>query len=216
MLTRIPTNPRSRPGRAITPRKAPSQGRAEATVDAILSATAHILVREGWETVNTNRVAAEAGVSIGSLYQYFPGRDAILAELGRRHALKIIGVTRDALERTKNQPLVSAIGEAIRSAIRLHQAEPALHRVIEDETSRLGPLDWREAVYAEIQHILCDLFLQRRDELGVEDVEFAAFLAATVVEGIVHAAMVSKPDELSDGRVETELTRILMTILKAR
>jgi AcrR family transcriptional regulator len=216
MLTRIRTTSRSRPGRAVTPRKAPSQGRAEATVNAILSATAHILVGEGWETVNTNRVAAEAGVSIGSLYQYFPGRDAILAELGRRHAFEIIGVTRDALERTRNQPLVSAIGEAIRAAIRLHETDPALHRAIEDETSRLGPLYWREAVYAEIQRILCDMFLQRRDELGVEDVKFAAFLAATVVEGVVHAAMGSKPDELRNGQVEAELTRILMTILRAR
>jgi AcrR family transcriptional regulator len=216
MLTRIRTNPRSRLSRAVTPRKAPSQGRAEATVEAILSAAAHILAGEGWETVNTNRVAAEAGVSIGSLYQYFPGRDAILSELGRRHAFKIIGVTRDALERTKNQPLIDAVREAIRAAIRLHEADPALHRAIEDETPRLGPLDWREAVYAEIQRILCDMFFQRRDELGVEDVEFAAFLATTIVESVVHAAMISRPDELRNGRVEDELTRIVGTILRAR
>lgn len=216
MLTRIRTNSKSRLSRAVTPRKAPSQGRAEATVEAILSAAAHILAGEGWETVNTNRVAAEAGVSIGSLYQYFPGRDAILSELGRRHAFKIIRVTRDALERTKNQPLIGAVREAIRAAIRLHEADPALHRAIEDETPRLGPLDWREAVYAEIQRILCDMFFQRREELGVEDVEFAAFLATTIVESVVHAAMISRPDELRNGRVEDELTRLVGTILRAR
>jgi AcrR family transcriptional regulator len=215
MNTRIRTSPRSRIDRAVTPRKAPSQRRAEATVEAILSAAAHILAGEGWEAVNTNRVAAEAGVSVGSLYQYFPGRDAILAELGRRHAVGIVAATRDALERAKNQPFAGAIGEAIRASIRLHEVDPALHRAIEDETPRLGPLDWREGVYSDIQHILCDMFIKRRDELGVEDVEFAAFLAATIVEGVVHAAMVSKPDELRNGRVEAELTRILETILRA-
>jgi AcrR family transcriptional regulator len=216
MNTRIRTSPRSRLGRAVTPRKAPSQRRAEATFEVILSATAHILASEGWEAVNTNRVAAEAGVSVGSLYQYFPGRDAILAELGRRHAVSIVGATRETLERTKNQPFAGAIGEAIRTAIRLHEVDPALHRAIEDETPRLGPLNWREGAYSDIQRMLGDMFLQRRDELGVEDVEFAAFLATTIVEGVVHAAMVSKPHELRNGRVEAELTRILGTILRVK
>ena len=216
MNTRIRTSPRSRLGRAVTPRKSPSQGRAEATVEAILSATAHILAGEGWEAVNTNRVAAEAGVSVGSLYQYFPGRDAILAELGRRHAVSLVGATREALERTKNQPFAGAVGEAIRASFRLHEVDPALHRAIEDETPRLGPLDWRAGAYADIQRILCDMFLQRSDELDIEDVEFAAFLAVAIVEGVVHAAMASKPEELRNGRVEAELTRILGTIFRAR
>jgi hypothetical protein len=60
------------------------------------------------------------------------------------------------------------------------------------------------------------MFLQRRDELDIEDVEFAAFLAVTIVEGVVHAAMASRPDELRNGRVEAELTRILGTIFRAR
>jgi hypothetical protein len=60
------------------------------------------------------------------------------------------------------------------------------------------------------------MLFQRRDELDVEDDIFAAFLAATIVEGVVHAAMISKPAELKDGRVEAELIRILETILRAR
>jgi AcrR family transcriptional regulator len=216
MRTRIRTSPRSRIGRAVTPRKTPSQSRAEATVEAILCAAAHILAAKGWEAVNTNRIAGEAGVSVGSLYQYFPGRDAILAELGRRHAFNVVGATRDALERTKDKPFVSAMREVIRAAIRLHESDSALHRAIEDETPRLGPLDWREGAYGEIQRILCDMLFQRRDELDVEDDSFTAFLAATIVEGVVHAAMVSKPVELRNGRVEAELIRILRTILRAR
>lgn len=67
----------------IQPRKRAVQARSRATVDAILEATARILVEENLDAVTTNAIADRAGISIGSLYQYFPGRDAILAELLR-------------------------------------------------------------------------------------------------------------------------------------
>ena len=71
------------------PRKVPVQTRSRATVEAILEATARILEAEGLEAVTTNRVAERAGVSIGSLYQYFPDRDAVLAALIRREDAKL-------------------------------------------------------------------------------------------------------------------------------
>ena len=51
------------------------------TVEAILDATARVLVREGYARTSTNRVAAVAGVSIGSLYQYFPNKESLVAAL---------------------------------------------------------------------------------------------------------------------------------------
>jgi len=74
----------------IDPRKRPRQARAAATFDAILEAAARILEKDGLDSVNTNAVAELAGVSIGSLYQYFPTKESILAELVRfnRNILK--------------------------------------------------------------------------------------------------------------------------------
>ena len=68
------------------PRKRPTQRRARATVDAILLAAAHILKTEGGEHASTNRIAELAGVSIGSLYQYFPNKESVIAALRERHA----------------------------------------------------------------------------------------------------------------------------------
>jgi AcrR family transcriptional regulator len=65
-------------------RKKPRQARAEATVDAIVEAAAQILERDGEEAATTARIAERAGVSIGSVYQYFSNRDAIMAALIRR------------------------------------------------------------------------------------------------------------------------------------
>jgi AcrR family transcriptional regulator len=213
MNTRTHVSPRSRLSRTLNPRKSPSQGRAEATVEAILQASAHILAGEGWEAVNTNRVAAEAGVSIGSLYQYFPGRDAILAELGRRHAFQIVEATRDALTTSQGLPLVEMVAATIRAAIALHGVDPALHRAIEDETPSLGPLGWRAAADAQTHLAIVEALNQRRSELGVQDIELAAFLSATMVESVVHAAMTARPSDLENGRIESELVEIVMFIL---
>src|ERR1700722_2109912 len=71
--------------RRLAPRKAAKQARAQATVDAILEAGAQIFERLGYAGATTNRIAERAGVSIGSLYQYFPSKDAILVALARRH-----------------------------------------------------------------------------------------------------------------------------------
>jgi AcrR family transcriptional regulator len=67
------------------PRKRPTQARATATVEAILLATSRLLAREGYDRLSTNRVAEEAGVSVGSLYQYFPSKEALVATLAERH-----------------------------------------------------------------------------------------------------------------------------------
>jgi AcrR family transcriptional regulator len=67
-----------------SPRKLPQQGRSRETVDALLEATAQLLVRDGYDKASTNKIALKAGVSIGSLYQYFPSKEALVSELLER------------------------------------------------------------------------------------------------------------------------------------
>ncbi len=68
----------------LKPRKKPTQTRSTVTVDAIVEATIRILRQDGWAACTTTRIAALAGVSVGSLYQYFPNRNAIAVEIVRR------------------------------------------------------------------------------------------------------------------------------------
>jgi len=72
-------------GSRLAPRKAPRQSRSTATVACILEAATRILNRDGLAGFNTNRVAEVAGVSVGSVYQYFPNKDALLVALTKRH-----------------------------------------------------------------------------------------------------------------------------------
>ena len=72
------------------PRKTPVQARSTASVDAILKATVQVLLRVGKEKLTTTRVAARAGVSVGTLYQYFPNKSALLRTALRLHVEEII------------------------------------------------------------------------------------------------------------------------------
>jgi len=83
-----------------TMRKEPRQARAQVTVEAILEAAARILDRQGWERFTTNGVAETAGVSIGSLYQYFPNKLALVEAILQRHFDAVLSALRSADERT--------------------------------------------------------------------------------------------------------------------
>src|SRR5262245_4169642 len=107
----------------LKPRKTPSQERAKATVDAILEAGAYILVKHGWEKFTTNRVAERAGVNIASLYQYFPNKESIAAELQRRHISKARDVLPGTVDQLRSQPnLRAALQWLVDAALAEHRA----------------------------------------------------------------------------------------------
>ena len=87
------------------PRKTPVQERSRDTVEAILAATARVLVKEGYEGASTNRIAVAAGVSIGSLYQYFPSKEAVVAAAIERHTQELSQVVLRALLDVSGRPI---------------------------------------------------------------------------------------------------------------
>src|SRR5947208_6473911 len=87
------------------PRKNASQERSRATVEALIEATARILVREGFDKASTNRIALAAGVSVGSLYQYYPGKEALVVAVIERHNRDLMRLVSQALAETQDQPI---------------------------------------------------------------------------------------------------------------
>ncbi|WP_417686897.1 TetR/AcrR family transcriptional regulator [Roseibium sp.] len=116
---------------SIEPRKLPRQRRAAATVDAVLEASARILEREGLPGFNTNEIARLAGVSIGSLYQYFPTKEAILAEIVRRKRIRLWEGLSAELPHADSQPLTVTIRRLVEATLD-HQADnPGLARALD-------------------------------------------------------------------------------------
>src|SRR6202042_450728 len=87
------------------PRKSPVQARSTASVDAILKATVQVLLRVGKEKLTTTRVAERAGVSVGTLYQYFPNKSALLRASLRRHMDAIMAEVQRVCVELRGQPV---------------------------------------------------------------------------------------------------------------
>src|SRR5215475_14023896 len=114
--------------RRLSPRKTPRQDRSRATVEALLDATADILTRQGYAKLTTNRIAERAGVNIASLYQYFPGKEAIVAELRRRHGAEQRAAVRSVLSERRGRGFEATLRALVSTGIAAHAVSPALHR----------------------------------------------------------------------------------------
>ena len=132
-----------------TPRKKPRQDRSLATVDAILDATARVLTTTGYDRASTNRIALAAGVSVGSLYQYFPSKEALVAAVIDRHMQEMLQVFRDALVKVAMRPIQVAARELVSVMFDAHRVNPKLHRVLAEQVPRTGRLENIEAIDRE-------------------------------------------------------------------
>lgn len=199
------------------PRKSASQKRSRLTVDTLLQATARVLVKDGYDRASTNRIAHVAGVSIGSLYQYFPSKEALVAAVIDRQTQEMMRLARDALIKVAMQPVEEAIRELVKLGIDTHRVNPKLHRVLTEQVPRVGRLDNVQAIDRQVYALVQAYLDAHRDEIQVADVELAAFVCVTTVEALTHAAVIYRPDVLSDEKANTfidEVTRLVLRYLR--
>lgn len=199
------------------PRKHASQARSRATVDALIEATARILVRESFEGLSTNRIAEEAGVSIGSLYQYFPSKEALVAGVIDRHHEELMAVARGTLAQVAAMPMEQAVRKLVTVAIEAHRVDPKLHRVLAEQIPRTGRLKNVE-LFARESYAMFRTYLEgHRDEIRDLDLELAAFVCVTTVEALAHRAVLHHPEVLAEdgsAALVDEATRLLVRYLQ--
>jgi AcrR family transcriptional regulator len=199
------------------PRKHASQKRSRATVDALIEATARILVREGFDKASTNRIAEVAGVSVGSLYQYYPGKEALVAAVIDRHSQDIMRVVRGALAEIASEPVEKAVRRLVAVAIEAHRIDPKLHRVLAEQIPRTGRLENVEAFNRETYALFRSYLEDHRDELRTVDLGLAAFVCVTSIEALAHTAVLHNSQKLSGEAVKAlvdEATRLVVGYLK--
>jgi len=201
----------------IRPRKLATQQRSRATVDSLVEATARILVREGFDKASTNRIADVAGVSIGSLYQYFPGKEALVAAVIERHQKEIMQVVRSELAQAAALPMDEAMRKFVAVALEAHRLDPALHRVLAEQIPRVGKLEKLD-VFSRENFTLFRAYLEKvRGELGVGDLELASFVCVTTIEALTHNAVLHQSKMLTDDQMEAltdEGARLVTRYLK--
>lgn len=178
----------------LLPRKSPRQARSKALVTAILDATAQVLVERGYAGSNTNLIASRAGVSIGSVYQYFPNKDSLIAALRERHATDLYDTLDAVLTRRNPQSLEEKLSAIVHGWMLAHQLEPDLHRVVEQEFPFFERAHQDQIpIYRTIVERVRQLLEEHREQLLPDNLDLATWMVLQTIESLIHAATTTTP-----------------------
>jgi AcrR family transcriptional regulator len=184
---------RSDPKSPLKPRRQPLQERAERTVAVIIEAAAQVLETEGLEGFNTNAVAQRAGVSVGSLYQYFPNKDALTLALMRREESQFHAEAVAALAYPSGRECMERYIDA---AVRQQLARPRLAKLLDIEESRFEP-DQESSGSPSFRELL-EAVLERDDLPRPARVQVAARDLLSIIRGLTDAAGQRGESDLAD------------------
>lgn len=202
------------PGRpTLKPRKLPSQARSTVTVEAILEATIQVLVDVGKERLTTTLVAFRAGVSVGTLYQYFPNKSALLQAALRRHLETVSAALLAVCKEYKSRGLLE-MGTAIVSAyidakMRRVQESAALYAVSSD----VDGMAIAKSASARVHKAVVEVFASAREGL-TKDPELIATGVLAAMHGIARTLLESKSPERLVESLRQELLAIVHAYLQ--
>jgi AcrR family transcriptional regulator len=199
------------PAKRLTPRKLPKQARSEATLEAVLEAAAQVFERHGYAAGTTNRIAERAGVSIGSLYQYFPNKDAILVALVRRHLAESTAVLEPLLERLKHgASFDQVLPDVVEAMVAMHALAPGLHRVLFEET-QLPP-----SIRAELDALEDRLVDIAANALpgDLHDARLSGRIVISAIEGLTHRLILRLPTGISSEEIAREITALVRAYIQ--
>jgi AcrR family transcriptional regulator len=192
----------------IEPRKQPRQGRSKVTVDAILEATERVLAQRGLEATTTTEVAEIAGVSVGTLYQYFPNKQSLVAAVIEARLDHDLVAIDEALARARPLPLREGLQELARVQMQLYGNEPALYR---EMVAAMAEVERSRRVELIIEHTiasLAELLAARPDEHDHPEPQLAAWVMIHNGVQLMRAAVRERPDLILGGKLFAELERM--------
>jgi AcrR family transcriptional regulator len=198
----------------MLPRRRPRQARAQATVDAIIQATARVLVEDGYDRASTNRIAQAAGVSIGSLYQYFPSKEALVAALVEAHVDRMMeAVTRILDNNAEPSDLRRSADNLVLALIAAYRVDPRLHHVLCQEVPKIGDL---RRIY-EFEQTLADVIRRHlqslRHQIRHQNIDRAVFLLINAVPSVIRAAIEGDAEGSNDAALTSDLTDMILRYL---
>lgn len=206
--------------RRLQPRRKPVQVRAELTRERILTAAAHVFAEHGYAAGTTNRIAERARISIGSLYQYFPNKDAILVELVDAHieagTAAVLAALPSGPDGWSALPLADVVGPVVAAMVALHADGRGLHRVLFEEAPRPPEQIARlRALERDLTSMLAAQ-LAAHPEVTAPDPALAARLTIDVIESLTHRIATDGDSQIPDDVLAAEITRLIVAYLTAR
>ena len=197
-------------------RKTPKQERSRATVEALLDATAALLVEEGYPRTTTNRIAKRAGVSVGSLYQYFPNKESVVAALIERFIDAQFEILSTRLAETILDPereIEEHVRDLVVALLEIKKLEPELARVLFEQTPAVGKLEmlqiWVERAVAVVEAAI----RARGAQLRPVDPALAAHLLVNAIHGIMHYSVLHRPEYIASEEFVDEVSTLILSYL---
>lgn len=204
----------ARPSTALQPRKSPVQARSAHTVEAIHTACIQVLVDGGMDRLSTTRVAARAGVSVGSLYQYYPNKQSLLAAVLEKHLLHVVEAVEAACLGARGQPVAAMAAALVQAFMAAKFAQPEASRALYAAASEVKG----EAVVARLtqrsQVALCEMLATAADRRFAELAPIS-FVVSTAVVGPVQALLASSAPPPVVQRVQQQLIAMVSAYLAA-
>jgi AcrR family transcriptional regulator len=195
-------------------RKEPRQARAQATVGAILEATVQILDREGLESATMAHIAEVAGVSVGSIYQYYSHRDAILNALQDREFARSLALVQELLaDGNLAQSPQQTVTAVVRGLAGLYRASPGLHRVLTMEGLRVAKADRVHAFDLRVIEVVRHFLLATSAPMRPKNVEAAAFVVVQAVRATMLACLLERPPGLDEQTLIQEVVDLVLCYL---
>ena len=198
----------------LKPRRTPVQARSTHTVEVILQACIQVLLEGGSERLTTTRVAQRAGTSVGSLYQYFPNKQSMLAAVLERHLLQVVVAVETACSSAKGQSAEAMASAVVDAFVTAKFADPAASRALYAVAAEVGGASVVAQLTQRSQLALCDMLATASDRT-FGDLAALSFVLSTAVVGPVQGLLAGKAAEKSVRAIQTQLTLMITAYLQA-
>lgn len=170
------------------------------------------MLKEDYDALSTNRVAEQAGVSVGSLYQYFPGKEALVRSLIEHWAGKVLERMKLVVRSVQGASLEITLERLVHEVLELYREHPKLYRAFAQQAQRLGAMDAMEQLNRRAAEMLAEL-LEAHAEVEVDGLELATHVVVTSVTLLADHALVYREDLLRSSRFERHLVRLVLGYL---
>jgi AcrR family transcriptional regulator len=200
-----------------TSTRKPKQARAKFTQEALVDAATQVLRAQGYEGFNTNRVAEQAGVSIGSLYQYFPNKQALIEAIVVRHVAVLASTIAASLTQARTLPLGEAMDLLVQATMDVYASDLDLHRVVHEQIPKHQADAAVDATLAQLTHWVADLLRAHRQTLRAMDHHLAADMVVNLVKDTacrIVLGTLGPPEQAGAGSLPTA-TRELCWMVRA-
>lgn len=199
---------------SLKPRKSAVQARSAATVEALHTATLQVLTQQGLIRCTTTRVAERAGMSVGSLYQYYPNRDALLAAILEKHLTTVAETVEWACDRHQGQPVGEMASGLVSALLAVKLQDPAVSKALYAIAAERGGAQLVARINTRMVGAIAGMLATATDA-QFEAPSLTAAIALSAIVGPVRTLLEGNASPAFEAGIEQQTTLLLSTYLQA-